>query len=70
MSSTPGPMMSPPPGEDSMGYGIPGMNGSGYSGVSHLVGETQILDLLKYRHWNISFQINTKKNCLSFLYFI
>lgn len=34
MSGTPGPMMSPPPGEDSMGYGgIPGMNGSGYSGV-------------------------------------
>ncbi|RXG57595.1 hypothetical protein Avbf_07722 [Armadillidium vulgare] len=32
MSGTPGPMMSPPPGEDSMGYGIPGMNGSGYSG--------------------------------------
>lgn len=36
MSGTPGPMMSPPPAEDSMGYGMPGMNGSGYSGVSHL----------------------------------
>ena len=34
MSGTPGPMMSPPPGEDSMGYGMSGMNGSGYSGVS------------------------------------
>ena len=33
MSGTPGPMMSPQPGEDSMGYGIAGMNGSGYSGV-------------------------------------
>ncbi|XP_068217969.1 homeobox protein extradenticle-like isoform X2 [Palaemon carinicauda] len=32
MSGTPGPMMSPPPGEDSMGYGMPGLNGSGYSG--------------------------------------
>lgn len=32
MSGTPGPMMSPPPAEDSMGYGMPGMNGSGYSG--------------------------------------
>ncbi|XP_076068678.1 homeobox protein extradenticle-like isoform X3 [Oratosquilla oratoria] len=32
MSGTPGPMMSPPPAEDSMGYGMSGMNGSGYAG--------------------------------------
>jgi len=35
MSGTPGPMMSPPPGDDSsMGYGnIPALNGSQYSGA-------------------------------------
>jgi len=34
MSGTPGPLMSPPPGDDSsMGYGgMPALNGSGYSG--------------------------------------
>lgn len=42
MSGTPGPMMSPPPAEDSMGYGMPGMNGSGYSGVSHLSSASSI----------------------------
>ena len=40
MSGTPGPLMSPPPGDDSsMGYGgMPALNGSGYSGVSGLQG--------------------------------
>merc|ERR1719259_262384 len=35
MSGTPGPLMSPPPGDDSsMGYGgMPALNGSGYSGA-------------------------------------